>query len=408
MSDLSSRLAADALTAATQMAGVVRRTPVADARWLSEPLGVPVRLKCENFQRAGSFKFRGAYTRINRLSADERSRGVVAASAGNHAQGVALAGAMLDTSVTVYMPEGASLVKERATRGYGAEVRSYGATVDEAVEEALRHAEKTGAVFVHPFDHADVVAGQGSVALEVLEQVPDAATVVVCCGGGGLLAGMAMVIKNTRPDIRVVGVQASGASAYLPSLASGQPVALTQMSTMADGIAVACPGELPFQLIAEHVDEIVTVEEDAIAAALVRLLERNKLVAEPAGAVAVAALASGKVDVTGPVVATVSGGNIDPLLAMRVIRHGMRADGRYLAFTTPIRDAPGSLAQLIGLLADLGANVLDVVHERTRATLSVGDVYVAVNVETRGPEHRATILAGLAENGYVVRDDPTH
>ncbi|MGB9373451.1 MAG: threonine ammonia-lyase [Jiangellales bacterium] len=404
MSDLSSTVAADAVVAAAQMNDVVRRTPLADARWLSEPLGVPVHLKCENLQRAGSFKIRGAYTRINRLSAEERARGVVAASAGNHAQGVALAGAMLDTSVTVYMPEGASLVKERATRGYGADVRNAGATVDEAVQEALRHAERTGAVFVHPFDHPDVVAGQGSVGLEVLEQAPDAATVVVCCGGGGLLAGMATVIKNARPDIRVVGVQASGASAYLPSLAAGEPVALTQMSTMADGIAVARPGDLPFALITEHVDEIVTVDEDAIAAALVRLLERNKLVAEPAGAVAVAALAGGKVDVSGPVVATVSGGNIDPLLVMRVIRHGMRADGRYLAFTTPIRDSPGGLAQLIALLADLGANVLDVVHERTRATLAVGDVYVAVNVETRGPKHRATILAGLAAEGYVVRE----
>lgn len=404
MSDLSSILADDAVAAAAQMAGVVRRTPLAHARWLSEPLGVPVHLKCENLQRAGSFKFRGAYTRITRLSAEERSRGVVAASAGNHAQGVALAGALLDTAVTVFMPEGASLVKERATRGYGADVRTAGTSVDEAVAEALRYAEQTGAVFVHPFDHADIVVGQASVALEVLEQVPDVATVVVCCGGGGLLAGMAVVLKHARPDLRVVGVQAAGAAAYPPSLRAGEPVALSQMSTMADGIAVARPGDLPFTLIAEHVDEIVTVEEDAIAAALVRLLERNKLVAEPAGAVAVAALASGRVDVSGPVVATVSGGNIDPLLVMRVIRHGMRADGRYFAFTTPIPDSPGGLSRLIALLADLGANVLDVVHERTRANLSVGDVYVAVNVETRGPAHRDTIVSGLAEEGYVVRE----
>ncbi len=404
MSDLSSAVSADAVVAAADMVGVVHRTPLANARWLSEPLGVPVHLKCENLQRAGSFKFRGAYTRVKRLSSVERSRGVVAASAGNHAQGVALAGALLDTAVTVFMPEGASLVKERATRGYGADVRTAGTSVDEAVAEALRYAEQTGAVFVHPFDHLDIVGGQGSVALEVLEQAPDASTVVVCCGGGGLLAGMAAVLKQARPQIRVVGVQAAGAAAYPPSLRAGEPVALTEMSTMADGVAVGRPGDLPFALIAEHVDEIVTVGEDAIASALVRLLERNKLVTEPAGAVAVAALAEGLLALDGPVVATLSGGNIDPLLLMRVIRHGMRADGRYLAFTTAIRDQPGGLADLLALLAELDANVLDVVHERTRASLSVSDVYVAVSAETRGLQHRATILRGLTENGYVVRE----
>lgn len=386
------------------MAPVVRRTPVEGARWLSEHLGVPVHLKCENLQRAGSFKIRGAYTRVARLSPDERARGVVAASAGNHAQGVALAASLLDTPATVFMPEGASLVKERATRGYGAQVRFAGTTVDTAVQAALAFAEETSAVFVHPFDHPDIVAGQGSVGLEILSQVPDVGTVVVCTGGGGLLAGIAAVIKHARPGVRIVGVQAEGAAAYPPSLWVGHPVPLESMTTMADGIAVGRPGDLPFAIIAEHVDEVVTVGEDDISRALVRLLERNKLVAEPAGAVAVAALASGKVDVDGPVVATVSGGNIDPLLLLRVVRHGLAADGRYLAFITPIRDQPGALADLLGHLADLGANVLDVVHERTRASLAVADVDVLLHVETRGLTHRDTILRGLAEHGYLARE----
>jgi threonine dehydratase len=397
-------VASDAAAAARLLEGVVRRTPVERARWLAEPLGADVWLKCENLQRAGSFKIRGAYTRIARLSEDERSRGVVAASAGNHAQGVALAASLLGTPATVFMPEGASLVKERATRGYGADVRFAGTTVDEAVDSALEHAGRTGCVFVHPFDHPDVLAGQGSVGLEILAQVPDVATVVVCLGGGGLLAGVAATVKHARPDIRVVGVQASGAAAYPPSLWAGHPVALESMTTMADGIAVGRPGDLPFSLIRDHVDEVVTVGEDDISAALVRLAERNKLVSEPAGAVAVAALAAGLVPVDGPVVATVSGGNIDPLLMLRVIRHGLAADGRYLAFTTAIQDRPGALAQLLAGLADAGANVLDVVHERTRSSLAVDDVEVMVVVETRGRPHRDRILAALAGDGYVVRE----
>jgi threonine dehydratase len=384
------------------MKQVVRRTPVEGARWLSDALGVPVRVKCENLQRAGSFKIRGAYTRILRLSDEERRRGVVAASAGNHAQGVALAASLLDTDATVFMPEGASLVKERATRGYGAQVRMVGSTLDQAVEAAVAYVEQTGAVFVHPFDHPDVMAGQGTVGLEVLAQVPEVSTVVVCTGGGGLLAGVAAVVKHARPDVRVIGVQAEGAAAYPASLREGHPVALASMTTMADGIAVGRPGELPFAIIAQHVDEIVTVSEDEISAALVRLVERNKLVAEPAGAVAVAALASGKVDADGPVVATVSGGNIDPLLLLRVVRHGLVADGRYLAFTTLIPDRPGALAHLLAHLAELGANVLDVVHERTRSSLAVADVEVLVHVETRGTTHRDAIVAGLTATDYLV------
>jgi threonine dehydratase len=393
--------------AAADLAGVARRTPVEPSRWLAERVGGPVWLKCENLQRAGSFKIRGAYTRIVRLTPAERSRGVVAASAGNHAQGVALAASLLDVPATVFMPVGASLVKERATRAYGADVRLAGSTLDEAVAAATAHARQTGAVVVHPFDHPDVVAGQGSVGLEILEQVPDVATVVVCTGGGGLLAGIAQAVRAERPDVRVVGVQAAGAAAYPPSLWAGHPVALEAMSTMADGIAVGCPGEVPFALVRALVDEIVTVDEDAISRALVRLLERHKLVVEPAGAVAVAALMEQPAAFRPPVVATVSGGNIDPLLLLRVVRHGLAADGRFLSFRVSIPDRPGSLATLLGRLAAAGANVLDVVHERTRAQLHVDEVDVVLVVETRGAEHRDAVLAAArSDKGWRLQVGP--
>ncbi len=375
--------------------GVARRTPMEPARWLSELVGGPVWLKCENLQRAGSFKIRGAYTRISRLTPEQRQSGVVAASAGNHAQGVALAASLLDTPATVFMPVGASLVKERATRAYGAQVHLVGTSVDDAVVAATEYAERTGAVFVHPFDHVDVVAGQGSLGLEVVDQVPDVATVAVCTGGGGLLAGVASALSD-RPSVRVVGVQAEGAAAYPPSLWAGHPVALSSMVTMADGIAVGRPGDVPFEIVRSRVDEILTVDEDAISRALVLLLERNKLLAEPAGAAAVAALMQHPTSFTTPVVATVSGGNIDPLLLTRVVRHGMVADGRYLSFRVAIPDKPGALAALLAALASVGANVLDVVHERTRALLHVDEVDIAVVVETRGPLHRDEVLVAVA------------
>jgi threonine dehydratase len=293
------------------------------------------------------------------------------------------------------MPVGASLVKERATRGYGATVRIEGTTVDDAVRAATAYADQTGAVLVHPFDHPDVVAGQGSVGLEVAEQVPDVATVLVCTGGGGLLAGVACALQEST-DVRVVGVQAEGAAAYPPSLWAGHPVPLGSMSTMADGIAVGCPGAVPFALVRALVDEIITVDEDAISRALLRLLERNKLLAEPAGAVAVAALMAHPGAFRPPVVVTVSGGNVDPLLLARLVRHGLVADGRFASFRVTIPDRPGALAALLAALASTGANVLDVVHERTGASLHVDEVEVRLVVETRGPDHRDEVLTAVA------------
>lgn len=393
---------ADVRRAADLLHGVARRTPLEPSRVLSGRAGGPVWLKCENLQRAGSFKIRGAYVRIARLSPEQRSRGVVAASAGNHAQGVALAASLLGTTATVFMPAGAPIPKVEATRGYGAEVRFAGHTVDEALVAAAEFAEQTGTVVIHPFDHPDIVAGQGSVGLELLEQCPDVGTVLVGTGGGGLLAGVAVAVKGQRPDVRVVGVQAEGAAAYPASLAAGHPVPLSAMSTMADGIAVGCPGEVPFSIVRALVDDVVTVTEESLSRSLVALLERSKLVVEPAGAAAVAALEEAPGAFTPPIVAVLSGGNIDPLLLLRVLRHGLASAGRYLSVRVRLGDRPGALARLLAAVADTDASVLEVEHVRTDPRLRVDEVDVALRLETRGPAHCDAVVAQLAASGYQL------
>ena len=384
--------------------GVAVRTPMEESRWLSKIAGGPVLLKTENLQRAGSFKIRGAYNRIHGLSEEERARGVVAASAGNHAQGVALAAQMLGVHAVVYMPHGAPIPKEKATRGYGAEVRFHGHTIDQALVEARRYAEESGAVLVHPFDHRDIVAGQATCGLEILEQAPDARTVIIPTGGGGLLAGVATVVKRHRPDIRVVGVQAAGAAAYPVSLEKGEPHALESMSTIADGIAVGRPGDVPFAAVAEHVDQMLTVDEEALSQALLMLIERAKMVVEPAGAAAVAALMLHPHAFETPAVVVLSGGNIDPILLMNVLRHGMAASGRYLAFKALIPDRPGGLARLLTEIAGAEGNVLDVVHSRISASLHLDEVEVELQVETRGPEAAERLLDHLRSCGYRITE----
>ena len=393
---------ADVEAAARLIRGVVRLTPVESNRALTERIGGEVHLKCENLQRAGSFKIRGAYTRMARLSQAERARGVVAASAGNHAQGVALAAQVLGLAVRVYMPESAPLPKVQATRGYGARVEFSGQTVDETLLAAQAWADHSGAVLIHPFDHPDVVAGQGTVGLEILRQVPDVRTILVGTGGGGLLAGIATAVRRIRPEVSVVGVQADGAAAWPPSLAAGRPVALPTLSTMADGIAVGRPGEVPFGIVRELVDDVVTVSEELISRALLLMLERAKLVVEPAGAVSVAALLDdgAAARFTPPVVAVLSGGNVDPLLMLRVIQHGMAAAGRYLALRLRLADRPGALASLLAVLAGTRANVLEVEHVRTSPKLSVAEVELALRLETQGRDHRAKVLSALREAGY--------
>jgi threonine dehydratase len=392
----------DVEAAAELLADVVRHTPLWHSRGLADRVGGPVWLKCENLQRTGSFKIRGAYTRIARLTDAERARGVVAASAGNHAQGVALAARLLGCSATVFMPETAPLPKVAATRSYGAEIRLLGQSLVEPLVAAADHAERTGSIFIHPFDHPDVIAGQGTVGLEVLDQCPDVATVVVCAGGGGLVSGVAAAVKARRPDVRVVAVQAEGAAAFPGSLAAGRPLALPVMATMADGIAVAAPGDLTLAHVQALVDEVRTVTEEDLSRALLFCLERAKLVIEPAGVAAVAAVLSDPEAFAPPVVAVVSGGNIDPVLLLKVVQHGMAAAGRYLSLRLRVPDRPGSLAAVLAELATVGANVLEVEHERTSTRLHVGEVEVFVVLETRGPDHAAEVASALTRAGYAV------
>lgn len=395
---------ADIEAAADRLAGIVRDIPVAGARWLSDRVGGPVVLIPENLQRAGSFKIRGAYNRLARLTPEQRRAGVVAASAGNHAQGVALAAQLTGTHATVFMPEGASIPKLQATAAYGAQVIHHGATIDDALHAAREFAERTGAVLIHPFDHPDVVAGQGTIGLEILRKVPDVRTIVVCTGGGGLLAGIAVAVAEHRPRVRVVGVQADQAAAYPASLAAGHPIRLERMATMADGIAVGQPGSLPFSIIEGLVDEIRVVSEEEISRAVLLLLERAKLLVEPAGAAATAAVLARPTDFEPPVAVLVSGGNLDPLVLMRIIRHGMAAAGRYLTITVRVPDRPGSLARVLTDVMALDANVLDIEHNRVDPGLAVDEVDIIVQMETRGIEHCGQVLDALGARYRLLTD----
>ncbi|MET9205636.1 threonine ammonia-lyase [Streptomyces bacillaris] len=392
----------DVRGAQKMLSGVARATALEGSRHLTELVGAPVHLKCENLQRTGSFKLRGAYVRISGLTPVERAAGVVAASAGNHAQGVALASSLLGVRSTVFMPVGAPLPKVAATQEYGAEVRLHGQVVDETLAAAQEYAARTGAVFIHPFDHPDIIAGQGTVGLEILEQCPEVRTIVVGIGGGGLAAGIAVAVKALRPDVRIVGVQAEGAAAYPPSLAAGHPVSLDEPVTMADGIKVGRPGDVPFTFIQELVDEVRTVSEDELSSALLLCLERAKLVVEPAGASPVAALLSDPEAFRGPVVAVLSGGNVDPLLLQRVLRHGMSAAGRYLSLRLRLTDRPGALATLLAALTVADANVLDIGHVRTDPRLGLTEVEVDLHLETKGPRHCEEVEAALRAEGYRV------
>lgn len=397
--------AAEIRAAAGLLDGIVRHTPIDTSRPLEELVGGKVYLKCENLQRTGSFKIRGAYTRISRLTDEERARGVVAASAGNHAQGVALAARMLGAAATVYMPVGASIAKLTATRAYGATVHLVGETLEGSLAAARAMSAETGAVLVHPFDHPDILRGQGTVGLEILEQVPDAATIVVAAGGGGLLSGIAIAAKDIRPDIRVVGVQAASAAAWPGSLAAGHPVRAAEMTTLADGIAVDQPSDLTYGYVSDLVDSILTVTEGEISQAILLLLERAKLVVEPAGAVPVAAILAHPDAFRPPVVAVLSGGNIDPLLLMHVTQHGLVAAGRFLSLRVDIPDRPGSLARMLTLVGGAGGNVIDVVHSRVGAGLRLGDVEVSLRLECKGASHGVEIMTLLRDNGFTVHVD---
>jgi threonine dehydratase len=375
---------------------------------LSALAGRPLLLKSEHLQRTGSFKIRGAYHRIARLDPEERAAGVVAASAGNHAQGVALAASLLGVRSTIFMPAAAPFPKVAATRGYGAEVVLGGVVFDDALTAALEHAGRTGAKFVSPFDDPLVIAGQGTVGLEVAEQAPAAGTVVVSVGGGGLISGVAAALKALRPDIRIVGVEAEGAASMTAALAAGRTVMLDRIDTMADGIANKRVSELTLAHVRALVDEVVTVSEEDLSRALLVLLERTKSVVEPAGAAPLAAALAGKLPPEthstsrrGEAACLIlSGGNIDPTLLIRVIRHGLTAAGRYLLLRVTLDDRPGELHRLTGVLAGLGLNVVDIEHHRSGVHLAVGEVEVHMTTETRDPDHRDQVLEALRGAGY--------
>jgi threonine dehydratase len=359
----------------------------------------PILLKPEHRQRTGSFKIRGAYNRISRL---DPGCAVVAGSAGNHAQGVALAASLTGHHATIFMPSSAPLPKVEATRSYGAEVVLGGDAVDDCIQQAQWFATERGAVFVPPFDDPLIIAGQGTVGLELAEEAPEAETVVVSVGGGGLISGIATALAGLRPEVRVVGVEAAGAASMRASLDADRCVRLDRLATMADGIALRSPCPLTLAHVKAHVDDMLTVTEEEISQAVLLLLERAKAVVEPSGAATLAAVLSGKVPGSGPVVTVLSGGNVDPLLLIKLIDHGLTAAGRYVVLRVVVDDQPGSLATLTAEVARLGLNVLQVEHHRSGLDLDVAKVEIRLTLETRNSLHREEIVADLEKLGYQV------
>ena len=391
--------------AAAAIAGVAHATPLDRSSTFSQMVGAPIYLKLENLQKTGSFKLRGAYNKIHLLSETEKKCGVIAASAGNHAQGVAYAASHAGIRSVIVMPETAPLSKVSATRGYGAEVMLAGTSYDEAFARAKQLEQQQGLTFVHAFNDPQVMAGQGTIGLEILRELPELATVVVPIGGGGLIAGVATAIKALAPQVRVVGVQAAGADAMARSKQAGVLTPTAVASTIADGIAVKSPGDATFAVIQQVVDEIVTIDDEAIAAAILMLLERAKLMVEGAGAIGLAALLHGKIPVRGPVACLISGGNIDVNFIARIIERGLVKAGRRVIITTTVVDRPGALQRLLASIAACRGNVLYVHHDRIQHEVQMGQAKVQVSLETRDEEHTAEILSALQQEGYCVAKD---
>lgn len=386
----------DVRAAQERLHGVARVTPVYSSETLSRLSGRTVLLKAENLQRTGAFKIRGAYNTIAQLTDDERARGVLTASAGNHGQAVAWAARESGIDATIFVPEAAPMAKVEAARGYGATVELAGEGFDETVAVARAREAETGATFVHAFEDARVIAGQGTLGLELAGQLPSGdATVVIPVGGGGLASGIAIALRALRPEIRLVGVQAAACA----PLAGREPTG----ATIADGIAVKHPGELTRAILGELLDDVVVVDDEEISQAIVLLLERSKLVAEGAGAAPVAAVLAGRVGGEGPVCAVLAGGNIDATTMSSVIRYGMTASGRYLVVALLIPDRPGELAHIVGMIADHRANVLAIQHHREGRNIGVLETEAELTLETRGEEHAQMLIRALADAGYTVR-----
>ena len=386
---------ADIVAARERIAGIARVTPVYPSETLSRLTGREVLLKAENLQRTGAFKIRGAVNRIALVSDKDRAAGVVAASAGNHGQAVAWAAREAGIPATIFVPEDAPMSKVEATRNYGARVELTGAGFDECLADAFDYADERGATFIHAFEDEQVIAGQGTIGLELIEQVEDVDTLVVPIGGGGLSSGIALALTELRPQISIIGVQAAAMAPLAGSTTFGW--------TIADGIAVKHPGELTSQILRDRLDAIVTVEDEKIAEAIVLLLERLKLVAEGAGAASVAALLAGKIEGTGKTVALLSGGNIDPTQLISIARHGLTLAGRSLALSTRIADRPGELMKLLTLIAAERGNIVSVEHHREGLDLPVGETEVELTLMMRGREHCEQLIGALEAAGYPVK-----
>ena len=394
----------DVRAAAERFDTTVRRTPLLPSSTLSAALAADVWLKAENLQHTGSFKVRGAANRIAALSDDERRRGVIAASAGNHAQGVAVAATTRGIHATIVMPRATPLAKVEATRDYGAEIVLHGDSYEDARAESERIARERGLVIIPGFDDPLIVAGQGTVALEIVQEMPDADVVVVPVGGGGLAAGIGVAMRSLAPRARVIGIQVEAATGVKRSLDAGRRVAVAPAPTIAEGIAVAGPGDITFPLLQRCLDDVVVVSEDEVAQAMVLLLERSKLVVEGAGAVGVAALLARKIDVARRRVAVVlSGGNVDINMVARVVEHGLTHAGRYLTLTARVDDRPGQLSMLLSVIAGAGANVLSVSHQRFGIDIPVGRVQVALLLEVRNRDHAAEVRQALEHAGFSRR-----
>jgi threonine dehydratase len=392
---------ADVVAARERVRGAIYQSPCPHSQMLSALTGQQVYLKLENLQMTGSFKERGALNRIATLTPEQATRGVVAASAGNHAQGVAYHATKRGIRALIVMPLATPLVKVTATRGFGAEVVLHGANYDEACEEALRRCSVEGMTFIHPFDDAVVMAGQGTIGLELLEQVPQLEAVVVPIGGGGLIGGIACAIKESRPEIRVIGVQTSRLPSMLAARVAGHPVTVEPATTIADGIAVRRAGDVTLPVVERYVDEIVTVDEDEIASAILVLLEREKTLAEGAGAAALAALLQKKTSLNGAHTAVmVCGGNIDVTLLSRIIERGLVQDGRMIRLRIHLLDKPGALAELTLLIAKYRANIVDTLYNRAYYGVNLGDTTIDITMETRGREQVEELLAALTAEGY--------
>ncbi len=385
------------------MYNVVHHTALDQSTTFSQMAGYDVYLKLENLQKTGSFKIRGAYNKIHSLNSEEKNKGVIAASAGNHAQGVAYAARMAGIKATIVMPEVAPLAKIMATRGYGAEVILHGMGYDEAFQKAQEIENEQGQTFIHAFNDNQVIAGQGTIALEILEELEDVSAIVVPVGGGGLIAGIALVVKELAPHVKIYGVQAQGAPAMYMSKKAHNLKTTPDAMTIADGIAVKQPGNLTFSIIDQYVDDIVVVDDEAIASTILMLLERAKMMVEGAGAVGLAAILAHKIPAIGKVVNVVSGGNVDVNFISRMIERGLVRAGRRIKIEAFINDRPGILQQLLTVIANTRANVIHVSHNRIEQNVPIGQAVVEISLETRDTQHAQQILTNLRQNGYNAR-----